>query len=175
MTTDYDRAVRTVDAALARLRNQVAALRDPAAPRAFRSERIVRLRRSPAVLYIDDDVSHASLFGDALRDALPGCTVTLVSNADDALRAAQGGAWTVAVLDLNLGHPRITGLDVLAALPSSTRVVLVTGYLRSELPEVAQRAEVDAYLTKPFPPGELARVVEGLLVAPRMAAVATER
>ena len=48
MTTDYDRAVRTVDAALARLRNQVAALRDPAAPRAFRSERIVRLRRSPA-------------------------------------------------------------------------------------------------------------------------------
>lgn len=160
------RAAADADAALEHLRAQVAALLAPAAPRTLRSERIVRRRRAPAVLYVDDDYQTASIYGAALREALPGCMVAVVSNADDAIRAARSGSWTAAVLDLHLGHPRLTGLDVLRELPTTTRVVLVTGYLRSELPDVARCAEVDEHLAKPFTVDALACVVRRLVAEP---------
>lgn len=166
-----DVAIADADRALDHLRAQVDALLAPAAPRAMRSERIARRRRrAPAVLYVDDDYQTASIYGAALREALPGCTVAVVANADEAIRAARSTAWSVAVLDLHLGHPRLSGLDVLAELPTSTRVVLVTGYLRAELPALAQRAEVDEHLAKPFTADALARVIRRLLAQPETVA-----
>lgn len=162
------RAAADADRALERLRAQVDQLLSPTAPRTLRSERFVRSRRVAAILYVDDHAL-AHLYGDALREALPGCMVSVVTNADEAIAAARSGSWTVAVLDLHLGHPSLTGLDVLAELPTSTRVVLVTGVLPEDLPEVARRAEVDAHLVKPFAPDALARVVAGLLAQPETA------
>ena len=153
----------TVDAALDRLDAQIARLRNPNAPRVMRSERITRPHPSADVLLVDDD-PFAAEQGAYLRAQFPGgATVRVVSRAADALQLAQHGTWRVAVLDLHLGDPRITGLDVLAALPASTRTVLVTGVAPSELPTIARESRVDAHLTKPFSPAELARVVAELL------------
>ena len=170
MRDAYAREGEVADAALARLRTQVATLLSRDAPRTLRSERIPRrfFRRTPTVLYVDDDPftrERAAL----LREALPDCMVHVASTADDAMRAAREGTWTVAVLDLHLGHPQLTGLDVLAALPTTTRVVLVTGVAKSDLSELARRVEVDAHLVKPFAPDALARVVAGLLAQPETA------
>lgn len=165
MTTAYARASREADAALARLRTQVAALLAPGAPRTFRSERARRRRRTPAILYVDDD-RFAPFAGQMLREAFPACMVSVVTTAEEAMRAARAEAWTVAILDLHLGHPQFTGLDVLAELPTTTRVVLVTGVAKSELSELVRRVEVDAHLEKPFPPEALFRVVAGLLAQP---------
>ena len=168
MTGAIARAVADADVALERLQAQVAALLAPARPRSMRSERILRTRsrRSLDVLYVDDD-PHAHAFASALRAALPeGYTVHAVRDADEAVRLARAGAWSVAVLDLHLGHPRVTGLDVRDALPDATRVVFVSGYMRSDLPTISRCADVDEYLTKPFPPDELARVVVRLTAAP---------
>lgn len=162
MRDAYARATEDVDAALARLRKQVAALLAPGAPRTFRSERIRRRRRTPAILLVDDD-PFSRLLGQMLREASPGCMVSVVTTADEAMRAARAEAWTVAVLDLHLGHPKLTGLDVLAELPTTTRVVLVTGVAKSDLAELAKRVEVDAHLEKPFAPETLLRVVAELL------------
>jgi CheY-like chemotaxis protein len=162
----YTRATEVADAALSRLRKQVAALLAHDAPRTFRSERTLRRsRRTPAILYVDDD-PFTRFSGQMLREAFPGCMVSVVTTAEEAMRAARAEAWTIAVLDLHLGHPNLTGLDVLADLPTTTRVVLVTGVAKSELSEIARRVEVDAHLEKPFSPEALFRVVAGLLAQP---------
>lgn len=155
-------AAARVDEALARLDRQIAELRDERAPRAMRSERITRPHPSADVLLVDDEPFALDL-GAYLRAHLSGATVRVVRRAEDALSLAGCGTWRVAVLDLHLGHPRVTGLDVLAALPASTRVVLVTGVAPSELPHVAARAHVDAHLLKPFAPDVLVRALEPLL------------
>lgn len=158
-----DAARATADAALERLETQLARLRDPHIPRALRSERITRRHPCADVLFVEDD-PFAAEQGAYLRGHLPGgATVRVTSRAEEALQLATQGTWRVAVLDLHLGHPRITGLDVLAALPTTTRVVLVTGVTRSELPEIAREARVDAHFTKPFSPADLARAVAEML------------
>lgn len=164
-----DAARATADAALERLETQLARLRDPHIPRALRSERITRRHPCADVLFVEDD-PFAAEQGAYLRGHLPGgATVRVTSRAEEALQLATQGTWRVAVLDLHLGHPRITGLDVLAALPTTTRVVLVTGVAKSDLSELARRVEVDAHLVKPFAPDALARVVAGLLAQPETA------
>ena len=155
-------AAARADAACERLDQQIAALLDPKRPRALRSERIVRRAPTADVLLVEDDIFAPDMVG-LLRDQLPGVTVRLAQRADDALDLATRGVWRVAVLDLHLGHARITGLDVLAALSSETRVVLVTGVAPTELPQIAREARVDAHMTKPFAPDALARVVADLL------------
>jgi CheY-like chemotaxis protein len=160
----YDEARADLDRALARLRGQVARLLDPAAPRTHRSERTTPRHPRADVLLVDDD-PFARELGSMLREQLQGASVRVVQRAEDALDLAQRGTWRVAVLDLHLGHSRITGLDVLAALPASTRVVLVTGVEPRDLPQIAREARVDAHLTKPFTPDVLARVVGPLLAA----------
>ena len=64
----------------------------------------------------------------------------------------------------------VYSLDVRDALPDATRVVFVSGYMRSDLPTISRCADVDEYLTKPFPPDELARVVVRLTAAPALGA-----
>ncbi len=160
--TAYDRARADLDAALSRLRTQVARLMDPRAPRTMRSERITRRHPRADVLLVEDD-PFAGELGAYLRAHLDGgATVRVVQRAEEALQLAGSGTWGVAVLDLHLGHARITGLDVLAALPASTPVVLVTGVTPNELPQIAREARVDAHLTKPFSPDVLARAIDTL-------------
>ena len=162
MRDAYARARSDADAALARLRTQLDALKNRA-PRILRSERTTNPHPRADVLLVDDD-PFAREQGAHLRELLgDGATVRVAQCAADALDLAHRGTWRVAVLDLHLGDPRITGLDVLAALPASTRVVLVTGVAPADLPSIAREARVDAHLSKPFPPDALARVVAGLL------------
>lgn len=160
----YDEACADLDRALARLRGQVARLLDPAAPRTHRSERTAARHPRADVLLVDDD-PFARELGGILREQLHGASVRVAQRADDALSLARRGTWRVAVIDLHLGHAKITGLDVLAALPASTRVVLVTGVEPRDLPQIAREARVDAHLTKPFTPDVLARALEPLLAA----------
>ena len=86
---------------------------------------------------------------------------------EEAERAADlakhEGPWDLAILDLYLGHPRLTGLDILELLPRSTRVILITGVTPDQLPSLSRVTRVESYLTKPFSPQQLASRVAELL------------
>lgn len=122
--------------------------------------------RAPKVLLVDDS-PFIEQVAENLAYRLPaGTEVSYSLDADDAVsRIKNEGPWDVAVLDLHLGHPDITGLDLLAMLPRTTRIILVTGVTPDRLPYISKATRVDAYFVKPFTPDDIAKKVMELLKA----------
>lgn len=118
------------------------------------------------VLLLEDDEDHVFLIRRALRD-LEGVEVALdvAANGDDALRylaarqqAPAGERPQLALLDLKV--PRISGLDVLEHIRSSTvyaglPTVLLTSSERSEDRDRAQQLGANGYLCKPLDGAQL--------------------
>ena len=79
------------------------------------------------VLVVDDDKTFLAVLTDTLREG--GHHVDATTDAQDALRRAEGGAYDVALLDLVM--PAMTGLElgdrVKAASPD-TEVLILTGH-----------------------------------------------
>lgn len=140
--------------ALAGLSAQIAATLAPAAPR---------------VLLVEDDPDVGELLAESLRSAFAGCGrplyLRLVADAVDACEAARRESWAAAVVDLPLGHARLSGLDVVAALSSWTPVVLVSGTVPEALPALAGRVRASAHFEKPVDLARLAACVGDLLLA----------
>ena len=116
------------------------------------------------VLIVEDDESLRELAQISLG---PGYRFVSAADGEEALEVARRERPRVVVLDLML--PRKSGLAVLEELRRDAaygqpRVVVITAW-GDETRERVLAAGADAFLSKPFEPTELRRLVEGLVAA----------
>ena len=119
------------------------------------------------MLVVDDDEVIRQLIAVNLQ--LEGFEVATAVDGQDCLDRVQEIAPDVITLDVMM--PRLDGWETAVQLRKSVetahiKVVLITA--RAQEDDIARGANVgaDAYLTKPFDPGEMIRVVHELAGAP---------
>ena len=105
------------------------------------------------ILVVDDEPRIAEICRDYLERA--GFKVTLAANGADALALARTKRPDLVVLDLGL--PKLDGLDVTRALRKHSNVPIIMLTARVEESDKVTGLELgaDDYLTKPFSPKEL--------------------
>lgn len=113
------------------------------------------------VLVIDDEKNIRVTLGAYLEGM--GCNVTAVGTASEALAALERQTFDLAFLDLRLKE--MSGLDLLPkflALSPHLPIVMVTAYATIETAVEAIKRGARDYLPKPFTPGQIRHVVNGL-------------
>jgi DNA-binding response OmpR family regulator len=118
----------------------------------------------PLVLVADDDDDILLLVTTRLKR--DGFDVIEARNGNEALALAQARRPKVAVLDV--GMPGLDGLEVLARIRADEalqgmRVLLLTAKAQDSDMRRGYDAGADAYVRKPFSPGELSTRVRELL------------
>jgi two-component system alkaline phosphatase synthesis response regulator PhoP len=105
------------------------------------------------ILVVDDEPRIADICRDYLERA--GLKVTTASNGADALVIARNLQPDLVVLDLGL--PKLDGLDVTKALRkySNVPIIMLTARVDESDKLVGLELGADDYLTKPFSPREL--------------------
>lgn len=105
------------------------------------------------ILVVDDEPRIADICRDYLERA--GFKVTTASNGADALVIARNRQPDLVVLDLGL--PKLDGLDVTKALRkySNVPIIMLTARVDESDKLVGLELGADDYLTKPFSPREL--------------------
>lgn len=116
----------------------------------------------PRLLLAEDDAD----LGPTMRRALEmeGYVVDLVTRGDDVCAAARADRYDVILLDIGL--PRVSGIDVLRALRAAqdaTPVIIVTAFDRTQQRIAGLDAGADDYVVKPVDLDELAARVRSQL------------
>ena len=113
------------------------------------------------VLVVEDEPRIAAIAADYLRHA--GYAVVTATDGAEALRLARTKPPDLVVLDLGL--PRLGGLDVARTLRAETAVPIVMLTARVEESDRLLGLEIgaDDYITKPFSPRELVARVKAVL------------
>ena len=129
------------------------------------------MRKNKVVLAIDD-----------VKSVLQLIRGTLIDHPVDVLTASDGGSGlalaqevTPDLVLLDLALPVMDGWDILAALradPATVHVpvVIVTAHGDSDTAACARELGADGFISKPFRPAELRRIIEGYLDPPAKAA-----
>lgn len=121
----------------------------------------------PRILVIEDDADFADSIKGLLESFLRGGEISIATTGTDGLDAARTLPPDVILLDLGL--PDIDGFEVLRRLNSDegTRlipVVMLTGIgMDTTIKVKALELGAEAFLNKPFEPGELAAQVNAML------------
>ncbi len=113
------------------------------------------------ILVADDDATLRDELAELLRG--DGHEVRTFANGDEALRAIQGDAYDVALLDLVM--PRATGLDILHRLQVdrvATSVVMITGHGSIDVAVEAMKAGAVDFLVKPFEMESLSKILHSI-------------
>jgi signal transduction histidine kinase/ActR/RegA family two-component response regulator len=123
------------------------------------------------VLIVEDDQASQTLMRAVVEDTLGG-RARLCGDGVRAVAEAVARPPALVVLDLML--PRLSGWEVARRLRQHpvTRglpIIVVSALARPQEREAALHAGCDAYLSKPFLPDELARVVTTTLLGERVA------
>jgi DNA-binding NtrC family response regulator len=112
------------------------------------------MNRKPEILIVDDEEvvrrSYSRILGGAQ------CNVDAVLNGDEALRAMEGHAYDVVLLDLRM--PGTDGMSVLKTIKQKwpeSEVVVITGYPSIETAKDSVRLGAYDYLAKPVGPDEV--------------------
>jgi two-component system alkaline phosphatase synthesis response regulator PhoP len=105
------------------------------------------------ILVVDDEPRIAEICRDYLERA--GFKVTTAGNGADALAMARAKQPDLVVLDLGL--PKMDGLDVTRALRkySNVPIIMLTARVEESDKLIGLELGADDYLTKPFSPKEL--------------------
>ncbi len=116
------------------------------------------------VLVVEDSQVIQRLIEVCLRPA--GFEVETRDDGPSGLQAAQENPPDLLILDVGL--PKMDGWEVLSRLRSDLRtrnltVLVLTAHAQEETRERADRGGADAFLTKPFRPNDLRRVVTQLV------------
>jgi CheY-like chemotaxis protein/anti-sigma regulatory factor (Ser/Thr protein kinase) len=117
------------------------------------------------VLVVEDEPQTQELMRLVVEDVLGG-VARICDDGEQAIRDAAERPPTLILLDLML--PRLSGWEVARRLRQSPRtstvvIIAVSALSRSQEREAALHAGCDAYLTKPFTPDDLTRVVAATL------------
>jgi two-component system chemotaxis response regulator CheY len=118
----------------------------------------------PSVLIVDDDPSIRKLVATTLED-VAGFELVEAADGDEALERAAEKAPAIVLLDIDM--PGIDGLEAcrrLRAEPGTAEatVVMLTAAAGEDAERAAEEAGADLFLTKPFSPLELLRLVDDL-------------
>jgi signal transduction histidine kinase/CheY-like chemotaxis protein len=135
---------------------------EPAPEPERRLEPVLTGRR---VLVVEDEPENQSLIRLVVEDLLGG-KATVCEDGERALHEAMDQPPALVLLDLML--PRLSGWEVARRLRQSPRtrdvpIVAVSALARTQEREAAVHAGCDAYLSKPFTPEEMARVIVATL------------
>jgi DNA-binding response OmpR family regulator len=99
--------------------------------------------------------------------ATKGYEVDCARETQEAEALLSANQYALAILDLRLsGTPGAEGLDVIEsvrALSPQTRIILLTAYGSREIEAEARRRGADAFLHKPKPLAEVAKIASGLM------------
>jgi signal transduction histidine kinase/ActR/RegA family two-component response regulator len=117
------------------------------------------------VLIVEDEPQTQDLMRLVVEDLLGG-VARISEDGEQAMREAAERPPALILLDLML--PRVSGWEVARRLRQSPRtsgvpIIAVSALSRSQEREAALHAGCDAYLTKPFTPDDLARLVTATL------------
>lgn len=120
------------------------------------------------VLVADDDDDILLLVTTRLRR--DGFEVISARNGEEALALAHDRHPAIAVLDI--GMPKLDGLEVLQAIRADEglkdmRVLLLTAKAQESDVRRGYETGADAYVRKPFSPGDLSARVRELVETPR--------
>jgi DNA-binding response OmpR family regulator len=119
----------------------------------------------PSLLVVDDRPT----IGFALTDyfTVRGWEVEWAASLAEAEAILEHRRFTVLIADLSLSQPgSIDGLELTRRVrreSPQTRTIILTAYGTAETERMAQAIGVDAFLHKPAPLGELARVAGALV------------
>jgi CheY-like chemotaxis protein len=120
---------------------------------------------SRTILVVDDDPSIRALITTTLED-IADFELVEAPNGQQAIEAASQLSPEIVFLDLEMG-PGLDGVETcrrLRSQPSTAdcRIVMLTGYNDDAIEDRARSAGVDLFLTKPFSPLGLLRLVDEL-------------
>jgi DNA-binding response OmpR family regulator len=117
------------------------------------------------ILIVDDE--EPILFAMREYFATKGYEVDCARETSEAEALLSANRYDLAILDLRLsGTPGAEGLDVIEAvraLSPQTRIILLTAYGSREIEAEARRRGADAFLHKPKPLAEVAKIASGLM------------
>jgi two-component system chemotaxis response regulator CheY len=120
---------------------------------------------SRTILVVDDDPSIRALITTTLED-VADFELVEAPNGRQAIEAASQLSPEIVFLDLEMG-PGLDGVETcrrLRSQPSTAdcRIVMLTGHKDDAVEDRARGAGVDLFLTKPFSPLGLLRLVDEL-------------
>ena len=116
------------------------------------------MTRKLSVMILDDE----PIVGKRLKPALEkiGCEVTVFVNPKDALAALDAGPFDIVVTDIRMDE--IDGMQILERVMGThpeTKVIMITGYAMMSLAREAMAAGAFDFISKPFKPDDLRRVI----------------
>ena len=116
------------------------------------------------ILIVDDDESIRRLIATTLED-VSGYRMSEAADGEEAVRRARDVQPSIVFLDIDM--PRLNGIETCRRLRSdpataSATIVMLTGDSEQEAELEARRAGADLFLTKPFSPLHLLRLVDRL-------------
>jgi CheY-like chemotaxis protein len=119
---------------------------------------------SPAVLVVDDDQFIRKLVATTLED-VSEFDLHEASDGIEALEVAHGSQPAIVFLDVDM--PRMDGIDTCRRMRADPRlshatIVMLTAAHGDQTERMAEEAGADLFLTKPFSPLELLRLVDEL-------------
>jgi CheY-like chemotaxis protein len=122
---------------------------------------------SGGVLVVDDDPFVRKLVATTLEDVVE-LDLHQAGDGLEALNVAHRESPALVLLDIDM--PRMGGIEACRRLrqdpvTSSATIVMLTGAESRQVADRAASAGADLFLTKPFSPLELLRLVEGLEAA----------
>jgi len=125
----------------------------------------MKAKPRPRVLVVDDDRALRHVVGKLLQ--AEGVSVSTAADGVEALEKVGKRKFDLLLLDVGL--PRLNGLEVLgrvSSLPSPPKVVMMTSDDTPETILRAVREKAYAYLTKPMSPREMVEVIRNAVAAP---------
>ena len=116
------------------------------------------------ILIVDDDESIRRLIATTLED-VSGYRMSEAADGEEAVRRARDVQPSIVFLDIDM--PRLNGIETCRRLKSEpvtadATIVMLTGDAEQEAELEARRAGADLFLTKPFSPLHLLRLVDRL-------------
>ena len=127
------------------------------------------LRKILEVLLIEDNLDDAKLVVQTLKDFQPGIAVSTVRDGAEALDCLFGtgvykSPYTPHLILLDLGLPKVSGLEVLRVIRSYARTSVIPVVIFSASPAEQKVAEgyklgANSYILKPQDPGHFRKLV----------------
>src|ERR671925_639030 len=115
------------------------------------------------ILVVEDEANMLRLLERVLSRR--GYQVLTAADGEEAIEVHRSHKDTIDIILLDLGLPRISGLDVLVKLRSENpdvKIVIATGYLEPDLSSEIERAGVKHFIHKPYVLDDVIKIVQSV-------------